>query len=103
MVTIKDIAEKAQLSSATISRVLKGDLTLSVSPETRQKIMNLAQDLGYTKHLKNKHPNKKAPSVLSNGTPRAKSWLTSTTIPSVPTSSRPPAFSAIKSSAPSTT
>ncbi|WP_153052141.1 LacI family DNA-binding transcriptional regulator, partial [Streptococcus suis] len=51
MVTIKDIAKQADLSPATISRVLKGDLTLSVSPETRQKIMNLAQDLGYTKHL----------------------------------------------------
>ncbi|WP_261292179.1 LacI family DNA-binding transcriptional regulator, partial [Streptococcus suis] len=53
MVTIKDIAKQAHLSSATVSRVLKGDLTLSVSQETRDRIFNLAQDLGYTKHLKN--------------------------------------------------
>ncbi|HEM3260816.1 TPA: LacI family DNA-binding transcriptional regulator, partial [Streptococcus suis] len=50
MVTIKDIAKQAHLSSATVSRVLKGDLTLSVSQETRDRIFNLAQDLGYTKH-----------------------------------------------------
>ncbi len=59
MVTIKDIAKQAHLSSATVSRVLKGDLTLSVSQETRDRIFNLAQDLGYTKHLKNKLPNKR--------------------------------------------
>ncbi len=43
MVTIKDIAKQARLSSATVSRVLKGDLTLSVSQETRDRIFNLAQ------------------------------------------------------------
>lgn len=56
MVTIKDIAEKAQLSSATISRVLKNDLTLSVSQETRDRIFNLAQELGYSKHIKKQAP-----------------------------------------------
>ncbi len=45
MVTIKDIAKQARLSSATVSRVLKGDLTLSVSQETRDRIFNLAQEL----------------------------------------------------------
>ncbi len=59
MVTIKDIAKQAHLSSATVSRVLKGDLTLSVSQETRDRIFNLAQELGYTKHIKNKHLNKR--------------------------------------------
>ena len=39
MVTIKDIAKQAHLSSATVSRVLKGDLTLSVSQETRDRIL----------------------------------------------------------------
>lgn len=59
MVTIKDIAKQAHLSSATVSRVLKGDLTLSVSQETRDRIFNLAQDLGYTKHLKKQAPQQK--------------------------------------------
>ncbi len=102
MVTIKDIAKQARLSSATVSRVLKGDLTLSVSQETRDRIFNLAQDLLHQAHQK-QAPNPKAPSVLSNGTLRAKNWLISTTIPFGPASSRPPAFWATKSSAPSTT
>ena len=59
MVTIKDIAKQAHLSSATISRVLKGDLTLSVSQETRDRIFHTAQELGYTKHIKSKHSTKR--------------------------------------------
>ncbi|HFU4202785.1 TPA: LacI family DNA-binding transcriptional regulator [Streptococcus suis] len=59
MVTIKDIAKKADLSSATISRVLNGDTSLSVGQETRQKILALAQELGYTKHLKKQAPQQK--------------------------------------------
>ncbi|WP_156021709.1 LacI family DNA-binding transcriptional regulator [Streptococcus ruminantium] len=59
MVTIKDIAKKAELSPATISRVLNGDTSLSVSQETRQKILALAQKLGYIKHLKKQAPQQK--------------------------------------------
>lgn len=59
MVTIKDIAKKANVSSATISRVLKGDSSLSVSQETRERILNLAQEMGYTKHLKKQLPQAK--------------------------------------------
>ena len=59
MVTIKDIAKQAHLSSATISRVLKGDLTLSVSQETRNRIFHTAQELGYTKHIKKQAPQQK--------------------------------------------
>lgn len=59
MVTIKDIAKKAQLSPATVSRVLKGDQTLAVSDQTRQKILRLTQQLGYTKHLKKQAPTAK--------------------------------------------
>ena len=41
MATIKDIANKAQVSAATVSRVLNYDETMSVSAETRtQKIKN---------------------------------------------------------------
>ena len=52
MATIKDIAQLVSLSQATVSRVLKGDKSLSVSPETRQAIFEAAQQLDYTKHLK---------------------------------------------------
>ena len=52
MATIKDIAQLVSVSQATVSRVLKGDKSLSVSPETRQAIFEAAQELDYTKHLK---------------------------------------------------
>lgn len=53
MATIKDIAQKAGVSPATVSRVLNYDMELSVSQETRQKIFEVAENLNYTKH-KNK-------------------------------------------------
>lgn len=56
MVTIKDISQKANVSPSTVSRVLNGDPNLSVSVETRQKILDLVQDLGYKKHLKKQAP-----------------------------------------------
>lgn len=47
MATIKDIAEKAGVSSATVSRVLNYDNTLSVSDEKRQLIFEIAESLDY--------------------------------------------------------
>lgn len=52
MATIKDIAQLASVSQATVSRVLKADKSLSVSDETRQAIFDAAKKLDYTKHLK---------------------------------------------------
>lgn len=49
MATIKDIAKKANVSIATVSRVLNYDSTLSVSDETRQKIFEVAEELEYKK------------------------------------------------------
>lgn len=49
MATIKDIAAKAGVSSATVSRILNNDNTLSVSPETRQKVLDTANELNYKK------------------------------------------------------
>lgn len=49
MVTIKDIANKAQVSSATVSRVLNNDMTLQVAEETRQRIIEVAKQLDYKK------------------------------------------------------
>ena len=47
MVTIKKIAEAAGFSQATVSRLLKGDDSLSIGEETRKKIINTAIELGY--------------------------------------------------------
>ncbi|TKC19050.1 LacI family DNA-binding transcriptional regulator [Robertmurraya kyonggiensis] len=49
MATIKDIAEKAGVSIATVSRVLNYDSTLSVSDDTRKRIFEIAEELSYKK------------------------------------------------------
>ncbi|ASV14688.1 HTH-type transcriptional regulator LacR [Bacillus licheniformis] len=47
MATIKEIALQAKVSSTTVSRVLNHDQSLSVAPETRQRILDIAARLGY--------------------------------------------------------
>ncbi|HIY57513.1 MAG TPA: LacI family DNA-binding transcriptional regulator [Candidatus Tetragenococcus pullicola] len=54
MATIKDIAKKAGVSSATVSRVLNYDPDLSVGQETKQKVFEVAEALNYTKHMQKK-------------------------------------------------
>ena len=46
MVTLKDIAEKAGVSSMTVSRVMNGK-TGAVSQETSERIKKIAQEMGY--------------------------------------------------------
>lgn len=57
MATIKDVANEAQVSPATVSRILNQDPSLNVPDETRQAVFQAAQKLNYTKkrksHLKN--------------------------------------------------
>lgn len=56
MATIKDIAKEANVSPATVSRILNDDHTLSVTKETRQKVKEIANALGYEKkNKKNTH------------------------------------------------
>lgn len=47
MATLKDIANLAQVSQATVSRVLNQDPTISVTEDTRKRILQAARDLGY--------------------------------------------------------
>jgi len=47
MATIRDIAKLAGVSSVTVSRVLNRDSSLSVSDETRQRIISIAEELDY--------------------------------------------------------
>ena len=54
MATMKDIAERAGVSTATVSRVLNHDETLSVGKETKDRIFAAAKELNYTKTKKEK-------------------------------------------------
>ncbi|PKG25589.1 LacI family DNA-binding transcriptional regulator [Niallia nealsonii] len=47
MTKMKDVANKAGVSNATVSRILNGDITLSVSEETRKKVLETAESLNY--------------------------------------------------------
>lgn len=49
MATIKDIAEKAGVSAAAVSRILNGDMSLSVTQETRKRVFEVSEALGYRK------------------------------------------------------
>lgn len=47
MATLKDIAARAGFSLATVSRVLNHDASLNVTDDTRNKIYEVAEELGY--------------------------------------------------------
>ena len=49
MATLKDIAQAAGVSTGAVSRILNNDPTLSVSPETKKKVFDIALELGYQK------------------------------------------------------
>lgn len=54
MTTIRDVAAKAGVSAATVSRVLSFDTTLSVTNETRDRVLAIAKELNYTPRARNK-------------------------------------------------
>lgn len=60
MVTIKQIAESAHVSMATVSRVLNQDETIIVSTEVRNKIFDITHELRYV-------PPKKRHMKIENG------------------------------------
>ncbi|MDO4633549.1 MAG: LacI family DNA-binding transcriptional regulator [Eubacteriales bacterium] len=49
MATLKDIAAEAHVSVATVSRILNNDNSLSVTPETRERVLQTAERLNYFK------------------------------------------------------
>lgn len=59
MTTIKEIAAKSGFSPATVSRLLNNDPRLSVTSETKSKILKVANELGYFKKNSNKVNNLK--------------------------------------------
>lgn len=58
MATIRDIAKKSNVSPGTVSRVLNNDPTISVSPKTKSRIFEVAEDLAYTKYKQQKSRSK---------------------------------------------
>lgn len=60
MATIKDIAQQANVSIATVSRVLNYDPGISVTDETRKRIFEVAQKLNY-KTLRERNGNGQVP------------------------------------------
>ncbi len=60
MATLKDVAKLAGYSLATVSRVLNHDASLNVSDDTRRKIYEVAEELGYqTVRQRNRNLNKR--------------------------------------------
>lgn len=49
MTTIKDVAKLANVSNATVSRILNNDKTLSVPEETKKAVIDAAKELNYIK------------------------------------------------------
>lgn len=54
MARIKDIAEMANVSTATVSRILNNDPSLSVSGETRARVLQVVDELDYKPGRKKK-------------------------------------------------
>lgn len=63
MATIKEIASIAEVSIATVSRVLNFDETLNVSDTTREKILKIADELEYVSSKTRKAKNKKCEDI----------------------------------------
>jgi LacI family transcriptional regulator len=53
MATIKDIAQKANVSISTVSRVLNNDETITVMEQTRDRILAVAKELNYSLKKRN--------------------------------------------------
>lgn len=53
MVAIKDIAKAAGYSQSTVSRLLSDDTSLSISTEAKDKILQVANEMGYWKNNPN--------------------------------------------------
>jgi len=67
-VTLKDIADKVNVSVSTVSRVLNNGTT-SISPEMREEILRISKEIGYDKQVarkKDRNNEKKIGCILYN-------------------------------------
>lgn len=67
MAKLKDIAELSGVSLSAVSRILNADRTLKVSPETKNRVLEIADQLGYipNKHRKFKNSGKLNIAIVS--------------------------------------
>lgn len=70
MATIKDIALKAGVSIATVSRVLNHDESLNAQEETKQRIFEIAEELEYEVRTQKKRKRKLKVGVFYSYSPR---------------------------------
>jgi LacI family transcriptional regulator len=66
--TRNDVARHAQVSGATVSRVLSGRKDLSISSETRHRVLTAAERLGY-------RPNQSARALVTGRTNLVALWM----------------------------
>lgn len=56
MVSIRDVAQFAGVSPASVSRILNNDVTFSINTNTRQRVITIAHNLHYDKDLTPRGP-----------------------------------------------
>lgn len=66
-VRMQDIAQQAGVSQATVSIVLNGSDSISISESTKQKVLSVAQKLGYSKIINTNDTGTKKLLVLIHG------------------------------------
>ena len=76
-VRLKDVAAEAGVSSCTASRALNGTMLNKVSEETRQRILNVAESMGYK------------PNIMARGLARKRTNLLGVLLPEIRTSFLP--------------
>ena len=63
-VTLKQIAEKSGVSSTTVSLVINGRTDINIAPETRERIIIAAGELGYDLNNKKHKSNNTIPTII---------------------------------------
>lgn len=56
MASIRDIAKMAGVSPASVSRILNNDENFSINENTRKRVLEIANELNYTKGNKSRAP-----------------------------------------------
>jgi DNA-binding LacI/PurR family transcriptional regulator len=65
-ISLRQVAERAGVSGATVSRVLN-DVDVSITPETRERVKGIAAEMGY-------HPNRMARALATGRTQAVALW-----------------------------
>ena len=77
MVTIIDVAKSAEVSPAIVSRVVNGDETLRISPETRARVLAAVSEMHYAPSHAARSLRMNVPSVISLVIPDTTSTINS--------------------------